>query len=173
MKLTEEIKRILKTIKGSVVAFGFKTDKFEKILELNKNITSFDVLDEVSRKKEKLFGRSKKIGIKDLKRKYKKKGVDIIIINTDIMDKHLIYLIKETIYIGKLLYIYGNKEKVLKALTKYKRYNITYEEVDFKENLLVKIDISKSKNNKFKDNLYILKDKLTEFLNLLTDFLTS
>lgn len=171
--MTEEIKRILKSIKGRVIAFGFKTDKFERILELNKNITSFDVLNEVSRKKEKIFGRSKKVNIKDLRKKYKKKGIDVIILNVDEMNKFMTYLIKETVYIGKRLYLYGCKESVLSTLKKYKRYNVTYEEVDFKDNLLVKLDISNGKNNKIKDSLYIIKDRTNDFLNMLTDFLTS
>lgn len=171
--MTEEIKRIIKNLKGRVIAFGFKADKFEKILELNNNITSFDVLNEISRKKDRKKGRQNKINIKDLRKKYKKKQVDFIIMDVVAMKKHLTYLIKETIYIGKTIYLYGSKEEAINTLNKYQRYDITYKETDFKDNLLIKIDISKSKNNKIKDNYYIFKDRVNEFLNVLTDFLTS
>lgn len=172
--MTEELKRIIKSLSGRVLAFGFKLDKFENIVNLNRNITSFDVLDEVSRKKNSIFGRKKTIYISSLRKKFKNKNIDNIIINVDSMNKHLIELVKETIYIGKKnVYLYGTKTLVEEALNKYKRYNITYKNVDFKDNEIVIIDIEKSKNNYFKDKYYMFTDKLSKITDYLIDFLTS
>lgn len=172
--MTEELKKIIKSLNGRVLAFGFKLDKFEKIVDLNKNITSFDVLDELIRKKNKLFGRNKTILISDLRKKYKRKNIDDIILNVDSMDKYMIELVKETIYIGKKnVYLYGKKALVEETLNKYRRYNINYQVFDFKDNEIVRINIENSKNNYFKDKYYVIKDKVSKLTDYLIDFLTS
>lgn len=171
--MIEEIKKIIKSLEGKVVAFGFKTDKFESILKSNKKILSFDVLDEISKKNKKKFGKNKSIYITDLRKKYKKNKVDYILIDVDIMDKHMIYLIKETIYIGKNIYLFGSKNKVNYYLNKYKRYNINYKKSAFADKNIIYIDIKNAKNNLIKDKIYLIKDKIELFINMLSDALTS
>ena len=41
--MVEEIKKILKSLEGTVVAFGFKGEKFSSILNSNNKIISFDI----------------------------------------------------------------------------------------------------------------------------------
>ena len=172
--MIEEIKKIIKSLEGSVIAFGFKTDKFKTILNSNSKITTFDVLDEISKKQKKQKGKTKTININNLRKKYKKKKTNTILIDVDAMKKYMIYLIKETIYIGKdTIYLFGTKENVEKYLNKYKRYNITTNQKQYNEKLIVEIDIKNTKNNIIKDKLYIIKDKLEDFLSLLSDILTS
>lgn len=172
--MIEEIKKIIKSLEGSVVAFGFKTEKFKSILNSNNKITTFDVLDQITKKTSKEKGKSKRISIDSLRKKYKKKRVDTILIDVDAIDKYMTYLLKETIYIGKdKVYLFGTKEKVEKYINRYKRYNISLEQKEYSNNLITKINISNSKNNFFKDKFYILKDKTNDFLSLLTDILTS
>lgn len=172
--MIEEIKRIIKSLNGRVLAFGFKLDKFENIINSNKNITSFDVLEELSRKKDKKLGRKKTILISSLRKRYKKKNIDNIILNVDSVEKHIIDLIKETIYIGKInVYLYGKKSLVEETLKKYQRYNITYNSIDFIDNEIITINIEKSKNNYFKDKYYVIVDKALKVFDVLTDFLAS
>lgn len=172
--MIEEIKRIIKSLEGSVIAFGFKTDKFKTILNSNKKITSFDVLDEISKKNKKQKGKQKTINISDLRKKYKKKKINTILIDVDTMNKYMIYLIKETIYIGKeKIYLFGSKENVKKYVNKYERYNVVTLEKEYNEKIIARIDIVNAKNNLIKDKLYIVKDKINEFLSLITDILTS
>jgi len=172
--VTEEIKKIIKSLEGNVVAFGFKGEKFSSILNSNPKIISFDILDEISKKRNKQKGKQKTITINKLRKKYKKKNIDTILIDVDVMNEHMIYLIKETIYIGKNnLYLFGTEENVRNNLNRYQRYNIKSEEKKYNKNLVVKIDITNSKNNKFKDKYYILKDKINIFLSLIRDILTS
>lgn len=172
--MTEEIKRIIKSLQGNIVAFGFKSDKFKSILNSNSKILCFDILDEVSKNNKKGKCKSKNIYIKDLKKKYKKDKVDFILINVDVMDHYMIYLIKETIYIGKnTLYLFGNKDKVNYYLNKYRRYKISYDLKEYNNNMIAYIDITKAKNKKIRDRLYIFSDKIESFVNLLIDVLTS
>ena len=172
--MIEEIKKIIKSLEGSVVAFGFKTEKFSSILNSNDKITTFDVLEGIAKKRKNKKGKQKTININSLRKKYKKKKINTILIDVDVMDKYMIYLIKETIYIGKdKLYLFGSKENVEKCLIKYKRYNILSEEKEYNNKLIVKVDISKSKSYKIKDKLYIIKDKIDIFLAMITDILTS
>lgn len=172
--MIEEIKKIIKSLEGSVVAFGFKTEKFNSILNSNAKITTFDVLDGITKKRKEEKGKQKTININSLRKKYKKKRINTILIDVDVMDKYMIYLIKETIYIGKdKIYLFGSNENVEKYLTKYKRYNIISEEKEYNNKLIAKIDITGAKNKKIKDQLYIIKDKLDSFLAIITDILTS
>ena len=62
--MTEEIKKIIKSLEGNVVAFGFKGEKFSSILNSNPKIISFDILDEISKKRNKQKGKQKTITIK-------------------------------------------------------------------------------------------------------------
>ena len=67
--MVEEIKKILKSLEGTVVAFGFKGEKFSSILNSNNKIISFDIMDEISKKNKKESSKSKKIDLTDLRRK--------------------------------------------------------------------------------------------------------
>lgn len=58
--MVEEIKKILKSLEGTVVAFGFKGEKFSSILNSNNKIISFDIMDEISKKNKKESSKSKK-----------------------------------------------------------------------------------------------------------------
>ncbi|MDD3186915.1 MAG: hypothetical protein PHD02_00360 [Bacilli bacterium] len=171
--MIEELKRILKNISGRVVALGFRTEKFEKILTVNTNITSFDTLNEISKKENKIFGKKKKLSIDKLRKKYGKKNIDVVIINSDAMTKYISYIIKETIYIGKKdLYIYGNKENNYEFLKKYKRYKIITEEMGYKDNSIIKLDISKSKVNRVKEKIYLVIDFFDKILEMIRELLT-
>ncbi|MEG0826471.1 MAG: hypothetical protein RR404_03265 [Bacilli bacterium] len=172
--MNEQLKKIFKLIEGKIVIFGINLDKYTKIIETNHKITSLDVLENISTKKNKKHGKQRQILIKNLRKKYKKSKIDVIICNVDEVKKHLIYLIKETIYIGKKdVYLYGSKELVNDTLDKYKRYNISYKVLEFDKKTIIKIDISNVKTNKIRDNFYLIKDKLTNVLNIVTDILTS
>lgn len=172
--MIEELKRILKSLEGRVVAFEFKAEKFNSVLNSNRKIITLDILDGVSKKVKKEKGKNKKISISSLCKRYKKNKIDTILIDTDVMDELMIYLIKETIYIGKKdLYLFGKKETVIHYLQKYKRYAITYDEKYFKDKAIVKINIFQAKNNKVMDKLYFLKDKIEQFIDLISNVLTS
>ncbi len=172
--MVEEIKKILKSLEGTVVAFGFKGEKFSSILNSNNKIISFDIMDEISKKNKKESSKSKKIDVTDLRKKYKKNKVNAILIDVDVMNRYMIYLIKETIYIGKSnVYLFGNKDKVDYYLNKYKRYNINFKTNLYNDNMIAYINISSAKNNVLKDKFYLLKDKLELFINMLSDILTS
>lgn len=171
--MTDELKSILKKIEGKVVVFGINLNKYIKMLEINDKITFIDILEDISKSKTKIKGKTNTIYINQLRKRYKKHNIDVIICNVDTIENNLINLIKETIYIGKRnIYLFGTKEKVLEALKKYQRYNITYEILDFNEKIIVKIDNSKAKNNFFKDIYYLIIDKIKKLLNLITDILT-
>lgn len=164
---------MIKSLDGRVVAFGFKIDKFKSVLNSNNKILSFDVLNGITKQKGKVKYKDKTINIEKIRKIYKKKSIDYILIDVDIIDKYMIYLIKETIYIGKKLYLFGNAKKVEYYIKKYKRYNIDVENKNVGNNKISKINIKNAKNNKIKDKIYIIKDKAENIIQLLSDALVS
>ncbi len=171
--MIEELKKVLKDIEGRIIAFGFRTEKFESIINSNKKIISLDVFDEISKKTSLFHSKSKKIKIKRLRKIYKKKNVDYVIINADEFLKYTYDLVIETIYIAKKVYIFGSDINVKKFMIKYKRYNISCVEKRIVDNTLCKLDVENVKNNPIKEYLYKIKDKFAGAIDFVVEVLTS
>lgn len=187
--MNEELKKIIKKFSGNVVAIGLDYELTEE-LEENMNIFDLDTINLTKKKgvvssktKDKIIEhdekykikrlKSKKINIKKLRRLYKKKKVDYLITNYEVIKKYMRYFIKDSVYINNnKLYLYGRSNKEIKAvLKKYKRYNVLIKPIEKKEYFIIEIDNTNSKNNKIKDIFYFIYDTFEVITDFIGDFL--
>ena len=97
-----------------------------------------------------------------------------MICNYEDIKKYLRFFIKDSIYVTRgVIYIYGNiEEYVIEDLESYyKRYKTEIEITEYKSEFLIKIDVSKAKNNWLKDKLYKIKDTVIYYVNVISDIL--
>ncbi len=161
------MKEEIRKLKGNLLLIS-NDEKLMNLIEKNKNITESYVLSNISSsKKGKLKFKNKKIQINKIRKYFKKKSIDNIIVDYNLIKKYISCFVKNSIYLNKgNLYFYNLDEDID---YKYKRYNVEIE----KNKNFMKIDNTKSKNNFIKDNYYIFKDKKDKLLDILSDFITS
>ena len=161
------MKEEIRKLKGNLLLIS-NDEKLMNLIEKNKNITESYVLSNISSsKKGKLKFKNKKIQINKIRKYFKKKSIDNIIVDYSLIKKYISCFVKNSIYLNKgNLYFYNLDEDID---YKYKRYNVEIE----KNKNFMKIDNTKSKNKFINDNYYIFKDKKDKLLDILSDFITS
>ena len=170
--MDNDLKKLCKEVEGRIVTLGLE-EKYVKFLEKNKQITTLDAFDIVSKKK-KIKGKFKNISINKIRKYFKKKKIDAIFYQTDQMENHLFHLPKEIIYIGKKdLYLIGKKESILKTIPKFERYTPYKEKKEYKDKILVHFTLDCVTSNKIKDFLYFITDNFISLFELLQDYLTN
>lgn len=168
------MEKILSSLKGKILGFGIKNEKYLKIIDKNKDIIECSLLNSIDLEKNaKGFGRKKRILPKKLKKIYGYKNIDSIVINQKemrLLEKKLlskyIYLTKQTIYI----YNIDDIEKVMK---RYKRYKIKIEQLKNKDEIILKIDVSGSKPKKILEPIYFIYDTIVDFFDMISELLVS
>ena len=175
--MKNELKKIINKLENNVLSIGLDSNLCE---ELNNNIkiNNLDVIDFVSKRvgRKNILKRkdkSKKINIKKLKKIYKKKSVDYIICNYDVIKKYIRYFIKDSIYMNNnTLYFYGTDVKIVNDIEKkYKRYNVNIKTKIYSNYFIIEIDNSKSKNHFIKDKLYFIYDTISLISDYIENFL--
>lgn len=168
--MKNELKKIIKELSSNVLAIGISQELMEEINK-NEKIINCDILsNEVSKEKKFSFFRNKTININKLRKKYKKKKIDYIICNYDIIAPYMRKFIKNSVYLNKnKLYFYGNVD--IELIKRYNRYETKIEIKEYKKNYIVEIDNSKSKNNFVKDLFYSIKDAITYSIEVIGDIL--
>lgn len=176
-----KLENIIKNCKGNVLAVCLDDSLMEKLnknnniglvsIESSKNVSSGA---KTSTKKKKLNG-TKNISIKKLRKYFNKKSVDVLFCNMNEMNEYYKYFIRDSIYlcIGTVyLYFDNNIDKDF-IIEKYKRYNVTIEETQYKNGYILKIDTSLAKNYYIKDKLYMIHDTLYNLIELIGNILVS
>ena len=163
----KELKKIIKNLDGNVLGIGLTEDLIKEI-EDNDKIVNCNLLNSYIKGKKKFSLFNKTIKIKKIRKVFKKKKIDYIICNYDEINNYFNTFIKDSIYINKKkIYYFGNVDiDFLKY--KYGRYNTN---IIIKNKNLIEIDVSKAKNNFFKDNYYRLKDFKDKLVELIGDIL--
>ena len=165
---------IAKCLNGNVLGIGVD-QQIARILEQNDRVLNCNLLNsQVNTTSQGKKEKQKKISVKKIRKIFKKKNVDYIICNIEEMTKHLKTFIRDSVYINKdILYIYNIKDNGLKEelIKTYKRYNTKIEEINDKENTILKIDNKESKTNKLKDIKYSIIDTLISLFNIISDLL--
>lgn len=181
MTLINDLKNICKDLKGTFLAIGLYYPTVESTIDKNKNITEGYLLILEGKKKgktrnkdsNKSIGR-KKISIKKLRKTFKKKSVDTLILNYEDAKKYMRFFISDSVYINKCkLYIYGKKDNFVIEDIKsyYNRYNTKIEIKEYDNDFLIIVDNTNSKNNYFKDKMYKFKDTIVYYINIIGDIL--
>ena len=173
-KIKNELKLQINHMDGNILLIGNYDEEIQQLLLKKDIILSCDQLlkkesykNNFSYKGEK----TKKLNIKNLRKKYKKKGLNYMIVNAEDIIPYKNRFVRDSIYITKKsIYLIGNEDVLL---VMYKRYSKQIEKIECLDGVIIKIDVSKSKNNKIKDFLYFVKDNLIDLGNAISDFLIS
>lgn len=162
---------------GAVLAIGLNNKMILDTIDKNDNINYCELLNTTFTSKEtKKRGRTKKVTVKEFKKKYKKKKINYMICDYNLIRNHLKHFVKNSVYINKnYLYIYGNKNELDIQLVKsrYSRYNTKINFIENDKEILLIIDNSKSKNKIIKDLFYLVYDNLYNALELFSNFLVN
>lgn len=176
MKVNSSLKKYIKNMSGKLIGIGI--DDLELINEIDKNnkILECDLLNSESKNGfGSGRGKNKKLNIKKIRRKYKKKNVNYIIVNSSEIGKYLKSFVKDSIYINnKEIYYYTkNKYDIDTIVKRYRRYNTKIDILKCEDGTIIKIDTSCAKNHLFKDKIYYIIDTLSNIADLIGDILIS
>ena len=174
--MNKQILEIIENLKGSLLGIGLSDENILDAIEDNENIKTCYLLNNLSLTGKRFsitkHGKNKKINIKKIKKQFKKKSLDNIICNFNIIKQFYRSFVPNSIYLcNKTIYIYGSKEDLKQLKNKYQRYTKNIELNKYDENYLLKINTQNTKNHFFKDLLYKIKDFGSDAANLITDLL--
>ncbi|MDD3392074.1 MAG: hypothetical protein PHE54_00780 [Bacilli bacterium] len=176
-KISKYLSDNLKKAKGSVLAIGLNDQKLLDDMEKNNDITYVELLStNIGSDGSKKSWFTKKVTIKEFKKKYKKKKINYIVCDYHLIKDQLKHFIKNSVYINKeYLYLFGDKDEIdIDLITKrYSRYNTSIDIIENNKEVLIVINNSKAKNHFFKDIYYLIIDSLYNVLDLLGTFLAN
>lgn len=173
-KINEEIKKVIKNIKGKLIYIGNVKEEISKEIEYNKDIIYCDILGSTEGTG---FGKKKKgksLNMKDFKKYYKKKRIDYMICDINDIKKHIPKFISTSIYIcNNSICIYGNKEvyDLETICKKYKRYNTNIKITEYLNDYIIEINVSSAKNKFIMDKLYYIIDVLGMIADKISDLI--
>lgn len=172
-KIIEEIEKM----KGSLLGIGINDEIILNKIEDNDKINLCYILSNGGKEKNKKFkllkkGRNKKVNIKKLKKYFRKKSIDNIICDYNVIKRFTRSFIGGSIYINKeKLYIYGSINDLNQLKEKYEKYTKMIELIKNNKSFLLIINNQKAKSNIFKDGIYKIIYILSDGLEYLTDLL--
>lgn len=162
-KVEKQLEYLIKNTEGKILGIGLSKNVIAMI-EKNKKITYCDLLNSFTKKGKESKKKEKLFYIKDLRKKYKKNKLDLIIVDYNEVKKYKKTFIRDSIYICKgQIYVYNADESV----EKYKRYKAV-----IKTSEVVEIDATKAKTNFIKDKIYYVVDTAETLIDYVSDFLT-
>lgn len=172
----ENLIEYIKKMDGSTVGIGIDNEKIKNAIQNNDNIKTCYLLEEgssFSKKKFKIFEKSKTVNIKKIKKVFKKKRIENLICNYKTIKPFLKTFVRDSVFINKgKLYIYM-EEDYEEIINKYKRYtNDIIIEKNKKQTLLI-INNQNTVNKKTKDIKYWWKDTLNNIADVLTNILVN
>lgn len=174
--MNEKILEIVNQMKGSLLGIGITDTDVLDAIESNDGIHTCYILSNLSLTGKKFSmtkrGRSKKVNIKKIKKQFKKKALDNVICNYDIIKQFQRSFVPNSVYLNNgYLYIYGSKDEIENLKQKYQRYTNDIEMIETEEGSIMKVNNKNTKNNFFKDTLFKIKDFGSDALEFLTDLL--
>lgn len=164
----KELNRIINQFNGNVLGIGLDS-KLIKQLNKNNKIVECNLLDNVS--KGCGYGSSKTIKIKKIRKHFKKKSVDFILCNYEVISKYLNSFVKNSIYLNDFkIYYYGNYD-LDRLVRRYSRYNTKINVIKEKDFYILEIDCSNAKNNFLKEKFYLIIDLIDSAIELIGEIL--
>lgn len=185
MKLKEYLKKLIPTLHGKMIVIGLQdseindmilhSEMLEQCYFLDSNIKELKKKNDEEKKTYRL-GKNKNIPVRKFRKKFKKKKTDTIICNLKDMECYLNSFVKDSIYICKgKVYYYGPKRKfeTTNLKNRYRRYQVSFEEVELKDSHVLVVDLSKAKTRWWKELYYTICDGFYKATDLLGDFLVN
>jgi len=171
---------VIKKFKGNVLTIGVDDDYILKYMNNNSNINVFtidkDKGNRIIKRKKRKMNSSKNINIKKLKKYFYKKSIDYIICDITEIKDYIKYFVPNSIYLNcNKLYIYGNNDiiDVETIIKKYKRYKTTIDVKLYKDDYIITIDNTKSKNKRLREKFYFIKDTFINLADFISTILVS
>lgn len=164
---------IIKKMTGSLICFGIDDIKFANAIKENNNIIYCDLLNSNYDSKDKKSGKKKYI--KNMRKKYKKKKINYMIIKIEKADNYLKKLIRDSVYINnQKIYIYGNdfNYDIDLLIKKYNRYNVIIKNNKYQNGYIIEIDVTNAKNNVIKDTIYYIYDSFIHMIDKIGDIMS-
>ena len=172
----ENLIEYIKKMDGSTVGIGIDNEKIKNAIQNNDNIKTCYLLEEgpsFSKKKFKIFEKSKTVNIKKIKKVFKKKRIENLICNYKTIKPFLKTFVRDSVFINKgKLYIYM-EEDYEEIISKYKRYTNDIKIEKNKKQTLLIINNQNTVNKKTKDIKYWWKDTLNNIADVLTNILVN
>ena len=171
-KENKEIKKLIKNLDGTLIAIGLEDKELIEAIEKNDKITDCKLLNSIEfeeNQKVRWKRRKKYVALKKIRKKFKKKKHDYMLINYKHVAFCLKYIIKDSIYVTKKeLYFYNINEEEIELLTKrYQRYRVTIEE----QKGILKINVEEATNHFFLDFCYFIGDTFYNMIEILSEIL--
>lgn len=175
MKVNSTLKKYVKNMSGSLIGIGIQDVKIVEEIDKSNKILMCDLLNCVDLDDDSVVSkkRAKKVYVKKLRKRYKKKRIDYMIINSEEIKPFLKTFIRDTIYINKNeIYYFSEKKDILEKIKKkYHRYTKKTEITKYEDGYILKIDTDGTKNKFLKDKLYYLIDTISNIEDLIADIL--
>lgn len=160
---------------GKVIGVGIDNKEIIETIDKNNKILACDLLNSIDINGTAKGKNKKKKYVKKIRKKYKKKKVNYIIVNSNEINRYLKTFVRDSIYINNTeIYYYMDKSYDTENIIKrYKRYNTEIEVIKCDDGNIVRINTSKAKNKFFKDKLYYIVDTLGNIADIIGDILVS
>lgn len=173
-KIENALHSLVVSMEGTVIGIGIEFPRLIDELERNDHITECTLLNEkINQSETSGKGGMKKIHIRKIRRKFKKKKIDHVLCNMEEMFPYMKTFVKDSIYItrGKIYY-YGNDLDQMEMLKKrYGRYTVEWQMEKCGNTYLATIEVGSTKNHKFKEIFYYIKDTFTNGMDYMSDYL--
>lgn len=176
----KNIVKLIENLKGSMIGIGLEEQALLDAIEKNDAIYECSLLDSLEipeeGKKKKRTRRKRYLAIRKMRKKFKKKKHNIMLINYPYISLYLKTVIRDTIYItNQDIYIYGIQEEEELSLLKsrYSRYDVTIDIQKRKKGYLMIIHVGDAKTHPILDRFYFIMDTITNGINLFSDFLVN
>lgn len=173
-KVERELCNIVKDLEGNLIGIGLAEPKLLDKIERNDKITECTLLnDQTGELNKEQSGRTKKLNIRKLRKKFKKKRIDTIICATEEIALYTKTFVKDSIYITKgTIYFYGEDLDLLENIQeKYKRYQVSTKQEKYGQSYLYVVEVKDAKNHRIKEIGYYIKDTLMNGVDYLSDYL--
>lgn len=175
MKKKDKIIEWISNQKGNLIGIGIDQKPYLEEIMKNKNILECNLLESISL--EEGSGKRKKyLPIKKLKRKFKRKKTDALLMNAPYIKRYWNHLIKDSIYLIKgevLIYGIKDKDEVELLEKRYHRYSVLMEKEKIGNEWLLNIKVGDAQNHKGKEFFYFIGDSIYQMIELLSEFLTN
>lgn len=171
-KRTQEIKNLICQLSGTLIGIGLEEKELISAIQKNDNIIDCKLLNSIEfeqNEKVKFKKRKKYVAIRKIRKKFKKKKHDYMLINYSHIAFYLKTIIKDSIYVTKkTIFLYNVPKEDLELLKRrYQRYTVTIEE----QGAIIKIDVQNAKNHILLDFCYFIGDTFYNLIELLSEFL--
>lgn len=168
--MNQEVIKIIRKLNGNLLGIGLTKEMVDAI-EKNDSIVECNLLNSYSKEEKGKRKRLKTLKIKKLPKYFKKKSIDTMICDYEVIQKYMSTFVKNSVYVNRQkLYFFGKVDEEL-IIHRYNRYNTTIQFINTKDGKIIVIDNTKSKNHKLREIGYRIVDGISKMIDIIGDIL--